>query len=286
MSIRYSIGGQLSSYTTCYGDIDSYLRDFEHDDFDGIRLYLHPDAVEKDFPDDDSTVGCYRSQLLLEVKDKDYVRDMMRIARHTGFGEYIPRTVNKVVRDGYIDFSPDVPFYIVVAVTGFFRAWDGNHESLHEVYYDLLAGGVEPYAALCASQSIRKRSFMSGTKYVVHLAGEHSIIPYCIFNKYGVDTFRTWRDRRNTLPSMAEELRSTGRLEYYGRDKWFGAEFSGNDRDVYDDVFWWDEDYEEGTPPDEWGGICAVMDYLDGEFNHYDNTTVKFNELVEEIKTW
>ena len=286
MSIRYSIGGVLSGYTTCYGDLWKYVKEFDYNDFDGIRLYLHPDAVEKDFPDDERT-DRYGRILLLEAMDKDYVRDMMRIARHTGFGEYIPRTVDKVVRDGYIDFKPDVPFYIVVAVTGFFRAWDGNHESLHEVYHDLLAKNVEPYVALCASQSVRKTKgyFDTAPMYEVYLAGEHSIIPFSIFNRHGVNTFRTWRDRRTELQSMADEFAQTGRLDYYGRDEWFGADFSGNDVDI-DDIFYWDSDYDEGTPPDEWDNICQVMAHLDGEYSNYDCTPVKFDELVEEIKRW
>jgi len=139
------------------------------DEFDGITLYLSNAAFGRDFPDDEKGRGAWDREMLTDTEsiDKAYLRTMMRMARAVGFGEYIPRTVNKLVADGYIHFPKTVPFYIVVAVTGFFRAWDGNHESLHKVYTDLIKAGVEPYTALCASQGIHKDRYATYTTYIV-----------------------------------------------------------------------------------------------------------------------
>ena len=277
MSIRYAVSGNLSNYTTCYGSLYKYLSPTT---FDGITLYLRKAAVARDFPDDDENSD-WNSGFLLDKKGTDYVRTMMQMCRQMGFGDYIPRTVDKIVADGCIHFSKDIPFYIVVAVTGFFRAWDGNHTELHNVYADLIKAGVEPYAAFCASQAISK----VGDRYTMYTASEHSIVPYCIFNREGINKFRTWKDRLPDLKSMAEEVDRTGELNYHGRDKWFGAKFSGNDEDP-DDVFYWDSADDEEQPIDEWAEICHTMKYLKSEWSPYSSIYIHFDELVEEIKEW
>ena len=288
--IRYAIGGELSEYTSCYASImgkmfpskyshDSFKQDniyfdaFVADKFTGITLYVSSEAVARDFPNDTSDNQWGSTELMLDKCDDDYIRDMLHIARAVGFGEYVPSTITKLKADGYVHFSPDVPFYIVVAVTGFFRAWDGNHSELHSAYKMLVKKGLDPYTAFCGAQSLSNHD---EDEWFIYYAGEHSIVPYCIFNKSGVSQFKTWEERKSQLSSMKEDLTTNRYLDYHDRDEWFGAMFSGNSVDT--------DELDE----DEIYNCCVTSKHLIGVDypDCYETCYVDVDSLIEEVKQW
>lgn len=265
MTIAYKVCGVESQFTSCYGSINSYINNGLGRDnvFDGIELYL---------------AGKKRgTNLFLDgVLSDDEMRKVLRIMRATGFSKYIPRTLSKLKKDGSIKFSKDTPFYVVVAVTSFFRLW-ANHSKGLKVYDMLRKRGLDPYQALAGMASISEDPHDSN-KYNLFLFGEHSIIPWTIFNEDSVAKFRDWYNRVGELPSMADELRDSGnRLSYSGRDKWFGAEHSGND-------IYLDEDNLELEGSTYYG--CSTLDFLKEGYSDYTPNYVDIDKLVEHVKTW
>lgn len=254
MAIRYKVCGKSSGLTSCYGSINALM---DKEAFDGIELELtNPETSHHD------------SRLFLDRLNDDEVREVLRMARATGFGEYIPRTLKQLRDAGSIHFSPDVPFYVVVAVTGFFRLW-ANHKEGMGVYQMLRDRGLDAYQALAGMATMHNPD-----KPYLYCFGEHSIVPWTIFNKESIAQFKRWPEMVGSLPSMADEIEETGRLTYTGRDEWFGATRSGND--IYRGYDDWPDD----------GHGCVTSLFLEGELSEYDHNYIKLDELVEEVKSW
>ena len=261
MTILYEVSGTFDK-SSCYGTLSGILSNRNQSDFNGINLYMK---------DPERKYG-YEGIILDQMGD-EYVRSMMRIARAVGFGAYIPRTLGQLKEANKIHFPPEVPFYIVVAVTGFFRAWAGNHEHLKETYDILVSKGLDSYTAFCGAQTLTPGG---GDRWVYYPTGEHSVVPWCICNERGVAGFKTWKDRACDLMPMSSELASTGTLSPTGRDRWFGACMSGNENDPY-----------------EYGHHeCETLNHIVGRegrgmsTDDYETSYINIDSLVEEVKTW
>lgn len=265
MTIAYKVCGTESSFTSCYGSINSYICIGlgRGDVFDGIELYL--------------TGKKHGTDLFLDgVLSDDKMRKVLRIMRATGFSKYIPRTLSKLKKDGSIKFSKDTPFYVVVAVTSFFRLW-ANHRRGLEVYDMLHRRGLDAYQALAGMATLNPDPH-NDSKYVLYTFGEHSIIPWTIFNEESVAELRDWPNRVGELPTMADELRdNSNRLSYSGRDRWFGAKSSGN-------ATYFEDDDERGATGAEYG--CATLDFIEGGYSDYSTNYVDVDALVDHVKTW
>ena len=267
MTIAYKICGVDSNFTSCYGSINRYIdRGIRNGNtFDGIELYLTRDKKSS---------GIHQSPLFLDsVLTDTEMRKVLRIMRATGFSTYIPRTLSKLDKDGSIKFSKDTPFYVVVAVTSFFRLW-ANHSKGLEVYDMLRKRGLDAYQALAGMATLWPED---DGKWRFYAFGEHSIIPWTIFNEQSVAAFRDWHKYVGDLPSMEDELKSTERLSYSGRDEWFGAQSLGNDRYISDD-----DDEIVGA---DYG--CDTLDFIkDGGYSEYETNYVDVDALVKHVKTW
>ena len=266
MTIAYKVCGRESTFTSCYGSINRHINNgiSYGTAFDGIELYLTRDKKS----------SCvHRSPLFLDgVLTDTEMRKVLSIMRATGFSTYIPRTLSKLNKDGSIKFSKDTPFYVVVAITSFFRLWD-NHSKGLEVYDMLRKRGLDAYQALAGMATLRPED---DGRWRFYTFGEHSIIPWTIFNEQSVAAFRDWPNRIGELPSMDEELKSTDRLSYIGRDEWFGAESSGNDECISDD-----DDEIVGA---DYG--CDTLDFIKNGYSGYATNYVDVDALVEHVKTW
>jgi hypothetical protein len=269
MTILYETGGNLSGLTSCYGSIYRYLPK-DIDDFDGIKLFLSNKSAADDHP-------AYQLFLDKYKDDDESIRSILRMARDTGFSEYVPRYITTLKNRDYIQMSEDMPFFVVVALTGFFRAFN-NHYNLIECYEYFRKRGIDPHISLAAAYTVSTRIKSDGTtEFYFTPHGEHSVIPWTMLNKGSIKKFKSWNKRMSELPSMRDELIEKGRLYYTGRDEWFGAVSSGNNTHVDEDTL-----EEDGI------GIygCETLNHLKKSYSDYETNVVDMDSLVAELKTW